>query len=95
MENLEASVKGDKLARKKMHDSSTIAGLAFANAFLGITHSLAHKMGGAFDLPHGLVIAIALPQVIRFNAKRPTKLAMWPHYEDYRADKDYARLPVS
>ena len=92
MENLEASVKGDKLARKKMHDSSTIAGLAFANAFLGITHSLAHKMGGAFDLPHGLVIAIALPQVIRFNAKRPTKLAMWPHYEDYRADKDYAAI---
>ena len=73
-----------------MHNYSTIAGMAFGQAFLGINHSLAHKMGGAFDLPHGLCIAIALPQVIRFNAQRPTKLAMWPHYATYHATKDYA-----
>ena len=71
MENLPKSVQGDKLARRKMHDFSTMAGMAFGQAFLGINHSLAHKMGGAFGLPHGLLIAIAMPQVIRFNAKRP------------------------
>ena len=92
MEALPKSVKGDKQARKQMHDYSTIAGMAFAQSFLGITHSLAHKMGGAFGLPHGLLIAIAMPQVIRFNAKRPQKLALWPHYETYHATKDYADL---
>ena len=88
MENLPKSVQGDKLARRKMHDFSTMAGMAFGQAFLGINHSLAHKMGGAFGLPHGLLIAIAMPQVIRFNAKRPQKLALWPHYETYHATKD-------
>lgn len=92
MKYLPQSVRGDKLARKKMHDFSTMAGMAFAQAFLGITHSLAHKMGGAFGLPHGLLIAIAMPQVIRFNAKRPQKLAFWPHYETYHATKDYADI---
>ena len=92
MEYLPKSVRGDKLARRKMHDFSTMAGMAFGQAFLGITHSLAHKMGGAFGLPHGLLIAIAMPQVIRFNAKRPQKLALWPHYETYHATKDYADL---
>ena len=92
MEYLPNSVKGDKLARRKMHDFSTMAGMAFGQVFLGINHSLAHKMGGAFGLPHGLLIAIALPQVIRFNAKRPQKLALWPHYETYHATKDYADI---
>ena len=92
METLAASVKGDQDARQRMHNYSTIAGMAFGQAFLGINHSLAHKMGGAFDLPHGLCIAIALPQVIRFNAKRPQKLAMWPHYATYHATKDYADI---
>ena len=92
MEYLPNSVKGNKLARRKMHDFSTMAGMAFGQAFLGINHSLAHKMGGAFGLPHGLLIAIALPQVIRFNAKRPQKLALWPHYETYHATKDYADI---
>ena len=90
--NLPKSVQGDKLARRKMHDFSTMAGMAFGQAFLGINHSLAHKMGGAFGLPHGLLIAIAMPQVIRFNAKRPQKLALWPHYETYHATKDYADI---
>ena len=92
MENLPKSVQGDKLARRKMHDFSTMAGMAFGQAFLGINHSLAHKMGGAFGLPHGLLIAIAMPQVIRFNAKRPQKLALWPHCETYHATKDYADI---
>ena len=92
MENLPKSVQGDKLARRKMHDFPTMAGMAFGQAFLGINHSLAHKMGGAFGLPHGLLIAIAMPQVIRFNAKRPQKLALWPHYETYHATKDYADI---
>ena len=92
MENLPKSVQGDKLARRKMHDFSTMAGMAFGQAFLGINHSLAHKTGGAFGLPHGLLIAIAMPQVIRFNAKRPQKLALWPHYETYHATKDYADI---
>ncbi|MBD5806893.1 bifunctional acetaldehyde-CoA/alcohol dehydrogenase [Lactobacillus sp. 0.1XD8-4] len=92
MENLPKSVQGDKLARRKMHDFSTMAGMAFGQAFLGINHSLAHKMGGAFGLPHGLLIAIAMPQVIRFNAQRPQKLALWPHYETYHATKDYADI---
>ena len=92
MENLPKSVQGDKLARRKMHDFSTMAGMAFGQAFLGINHSLANKMGGAFGLPHGLLIAIAMPQVIRFNAKRPQKLALWPHYETYHATKDYADI---
>lgn len=92
MEYLPKSVKGDVFARRKMHDFSTMAGMAFGQAFLGITHSLAHKMGGAFGLPHGLLIAIAMPQVIRFNAQRPQKLALWPHYETYHATKDYADL---
>ncbi|MDO4902633.1 MAG: bifunctional acetaldehyde-CoA/alcohol dehydrogenase [Limosilactobacillus sp.] len=92
MEYLPKSVKGDLVARRKMHDFSTMAGMAFGQAFLGINHSLAHKMGGAFGLPHGLLIAIAFPQVVRFNAKRPQKLALWPHYETYHATKDYADL---
>ena len=92
METLVASAHGDQDARRRMHNYSTIAGMAFGQAFLGINHSLAHKMGGAFDLTHGLCIAIALPQVIRFNAKRPEKLAMWPHYATYHATKDYADI---
>ena len=92
MDTLADSVKGNQDARRRMHNYSTIAGMAFGQAFLGINHSLAHKMGGAFDLPHGLCIAIALPQVIRFNAQRPTKLAMWPHYATYHATKDYADI---
>ena len=55
-------------------------------------HSIAHTVGSTFDIPSGVSDAIALPQVIRFNSKRPVKLAMWPHYSVYRADKDYADI---
>lgn len=90
--NLKKSYDGDLDARKKMHDAATIAGMAYSNAFLGLEHSIAHTVGSTFDIPSGVSDAIALPQVIRFNAKRPEKLAMCPHYSVYRADKDYAEI---
>ncbi|PIO83079.1 bifunctional acetaldehyde-CoA/alcohol dehydrogenase [Loigolactobacillus backii] len=89
---LKASYDGDPVARQKMHDASTLAGMAFANAFLGITHSIAHKLGGEFNLPHGLAIAITYPQVVRYNAETPTKIAMWPKYDHFSALKDYADI---
>ena len=92
MNNLTDSYNGDVHARAEMHNASTLAGMAFANAFLGITHSVAHKLGGEFGLTHGLAIAITLPHVIRYNFKEPTKLSMWPKYEYFRADEDYAEI---
>lgn len=94
-DNLEASYKGDMAARSRMHNAATIAGMAYSNAFLGIDHSIAHTLGAEFNIASGLGDAIALPHVIRFNAKKPTKLAIWPHYAVYRADKDYAEIARS
>jgi acetaldehyde dehydrogenase / alcohol dehydrogenase len=92
-ENLEKSYKdADPVAREKMHNASTIAGMAFANAFLGINHSLAHKWGGEFHTPHGRTNAILLPHVIRYNAQRPTKFASFPKYDHFIADKRYAEI---
>ena len=72
---LEESVKeGTPLSREKMHNAATIAGMAFANAFLGMNHSLAHKIGGEFHVPHGRTNGILLPHVIRYNGSMPTKL---------------------
>lgn len=68
------SVRGDEAARERMHYASTIAGMAFSNALLGICHSMAHKTGAAFStghIPHGCANAIYLPVVIRYNAKNP------------------------
>ncbi|MCT3602611.1 bifunctional acetaldehyde-CoA/alcohol dehydrogenase [Lactobacillus acidophilus] len=90
--NLKKSYDGDLDARKQMHDAATIAGMAYSNAFLGLEHSIAHTVGSTFDIPSGVSDAIALPQVIRFNAKRPEKLAMWPHYSVYRAESDYGDI---
>ena len=90
--NLKNSYDGNLAARKQMHDAATIAGMAYSNAFLGLEHSIAHTVGSTFDIPSGVSDAIALPQVIRFNSKRPEKLAMWPHYSVYRADTDYADI---
>lgn len=75
-----------------MHDAATIAGMAYSNAFLDLEHSIAHTVGSTFGIPSGVSDAIVLPQVIRFNAKRPEKLAMWPNYSVYRAEKDYADI---
>lgn len=82
----------NKVAREKMHNASTIAGMAFTNAFLGVNHSLAHKLGGEYHIPHGRANAIILPYVIAYNAKKPTKFVSFPKYEYFIADKKYARI---
>lgn len=101
MENLEEAYHCDpahptlrgEQAKENMHYASTIAGMAFGNAFLGINHSLAHKTGGEFGLPHGLAIAIAMQHVIRFNGVAGNvKRSVYPRYEEYRAQSDYADI---
>ena len=82
----------NKEAREKMHNASTIAGMAFTNAFLGINHSLAHKIGAEFHLAHGRINAILLPYVIKYNASKPTKFVSFPKYEYFKADQKYADL---
>jgi acetaldehyde dehydrogenase / alcohol dehydrogenase len=81
--------KNDLEAREKMHNAATIAGMAFANAFLGVNHSLAHKIGAEYHLVHGRTCAILLPHVISYNGAVPTKLGLWPKYEEYKADRKY------
>ncbi len=84
--------KNDLEAREKMHNASTIAGMAFANAFLGMNHSLAHKIGGVFHVPHGKANAILLPHVIRYNGTIPQKLSTWPKYNYYCAHEKFQQI---
>ncbi len=80
-------------AREKMAYASTMAGMAFANAFLGVCHSMAHKLGSLYQVPHGLANAILLNEVIRFNAvDAPTKQAAFPQYKYPNTVERYARI---
>ena len=82
----------DPEAREKMHNASAIAGMAFANAFLGMNHSMAHKIGAEFHVPHGRANAILLPYTIRYNGTKPQKLSTWPKYNYYQADEKYCEI---
>lgn len=86
------SYQGDRLAREKMHNASCVAGMAFTNAFLGLNHSMAHKLGGEFHIPHGRANAILLPYIIKFNAERPSKFTTFPKYEKHVAAEKYAKI---
>lgn len=92
---LPESVEGGataKKAKEKMANASCIAGMAFSNAFLGICHSMAHKLGAAFHLPHGTANALLLDEVIRFNATdKPTKMAGFAQYKYPNAKARYAK----
>jgi acetaldehyde dehydrogenase/alcohol dehydrogenase len=83
----------DPVAREKVHYAATIAGMAFANSFLGICHSMAHKLGATFNVPHGLANALMISHVIRYNTTdAPFKQAIFPQYEYPHAKERYARL---
>ncbi|MFA9379940.1 MAG: iron-containing alcohol dehydrogenase, partial [Acetanaerobacterium sp.] len=87
-----ANGAGDPKAKEKMHNASCIAGMAFTNAFLGLNHSMAHKLGGEYHIAHGRANAILLPYLIEYNAQLPTKFATFPKYGRFVADEKYAQI---
>lgn len=85
--------KEDPIAREKMHYASTLAGMAFANSFLGLCHSMAHKLGAAFNLPHGVANALIINQVIKYNANDcPKKQCAFPQYKFPCAKSKYGQI---
>jgi acetaldehyde dehydrogenase/alcohol dehydrogenase len=83
----------DRKAREKVHYAATMAGMAFANGFLGVCHSMAHKLGSTFHVPHGLANALLISHVIRYNATdAPFKQAIFPQYKYPNAKWRYARI---
>ncbi|GBU09948.1 acetaldehyde dehydrogenase [Gammaproteobacteria bacterium] len=83
----------DPIAREKVHNAATIAGIAFANAFLGVCHSMAHKLGAEFHIPHGLANALLITNVIRYNANdNPTKQTAFSQYDRPQARRRYAEI---
>ena len=83
----------DPIAREKMHYAATIAGMAFANSFLGLCHSMAHKLGAMYHVPHGVANALLIRQIIKFNSSdRPKKQAIFPQYKFPCAKTKYAQI---
>ena len=83
----------DQKAKEKIHQASTMAGMAFANAFLGICHSMAHKLGSAFHIPHGLANALLINEVIKYNSSdNPIKQTAFPQYKYPLAKSRYAKI---
>lgn len=85
--------QNEPFAREKVAHAATMAGMAFANAFLGVCHSMAHKLGAFHHVPHGIANALMLEQVIRFNsAEVPTKMGTFPQYDHPKTQARYAEV---
>lgn len=83
----------DPVAREKMANAATMAGMAFANAFLGVCHSMAHKLGAFHDIPHGVANALLINEVIRFNSEEaPPKMGTFSQYDHPHALSRYAEI---
>ena len=83
----------DPIAREKMHYAATIAGMSFANSFLGLCHSMAHKLGAMYNIPHGVANALLIRQIIKFNSTdKPTKQAIFPQYKFPCAKTKYGQI---
>ncbi|MER5635539.1 bifunctional acetaldehyde-CoA/alcohol dehydrogenase [Kitasatospora sp. NPDC002227] len=94
-DNLEQAVTDgpdNPVAREKMHNAGTIAGMAFGSAFLGVVHAMAHTLGATFHVAHGRTNALLLPHVIRYNGTAPTKVTSWPKYRSYAAPERYQAI---
>jgi acetaldehyde dehydrogenase/alcohol dehydrogenase len=83
----------DPVAREKMHYAATIAGMSFANSFLGLCHSMAHKLGAMYHVPHGVANALLIRQIIKYNATdAPKKQASFPQYKYPNAKTKYGQI---
>ena len=88
--------QNEPVAREKMGNAATMAGMAFANAFLGVCHSMAHKLGAFHHLPHGVANALMLEEVLRFNsAEAPVKMGTFPQYDHPKTLSRYAEVADS